>query len=102
LRASNVNLIARSRSSSGYFRGAAILDPPWLDGLHQTRHETVLWMPHGTVRKVPDGAHIDPIYPVSRKDRIIADLTRGDWHYQDHTWEVSTLVAMRPADSYAV
>jgi len=40
LRASNVNLIARSRSSSGYFRGAAIADPPWLDGVHQTRHKT--------------------------------------------------------------
>lgn len=70
--------------------------------VQDTAELSVLWMPHGTVRKVPDGAHIDPIYPVSRKDRIIADLARGDWHYQDHTWEVSTLVTMRPADSYAV
>ena len=42
-----VNLIARSRSSSGYFRGAAILDPPWLDGVHQTRHKTEPLLPTG-------------------------------------------------------
>jgi len=32
--------IARSRSSSGYFLGAAMLLPPWLDALHQTRYLT--------------------------------------------------------------
>ena len=40
-RASTAMLIARSRSSSGYFPGAALCRPPWLEALHQSRHETV-------------------------------------------------------------
>lgn len=40
LRASTASRVARSRSSSGYFRGAPITGSSRLDGLHQTRHET--------------------------------------------------------------
>ena len=40
-RASTANLIARSRSSSGYFLGAAMtLILAWIESLYQTRHET--------------------------------------------------------------
>jgi hypothetical protein len=40
-RASTANLIARSRSSSGYFLGAATtLTLPRIESLHQTRHGT--------------------------------------------------------------
>ncbi|MBK5305339.1 MAG: hypothetical protein JJD92_01480 [Frankiaceae bacterium] len=60
-----------------------------------------LWMPAGCVRKVPDGAPVDPTYPQSRKDRIVADLLRGNWEHQDHVWEGSTLVVVRPGDWYA-
>jgi len=36
-RASKVNRLARSRNSFGYFCGAGMLIPPWLDGLRPTR-----------------------------------------------------------------
>jgi len=41
-RRSTAILIARSRSSSGYFLGAAMtLILPWNESLHQTRHGTL-------------------------------------------------------------
>jgi hypothetical protein len=61
-----------------------------------------LWMPAGCVRKVPDGAPLDPQYPASRKDRIVADLRRGNWQYMDHAWEGNTLVVVRPGDWYGM
>jgi DNA-binding CsgD family transcriptional regulator len=76
LRASNVNLIARSRSSSGYFRGAAILDPPWLDGPHQTRHETSFSagdLAEALRRRLnPTGPHLTP-----REAEVLQLLAEG-------------------------
>lgn len=54
----------------------------------------LLWMPQGTVRKVPVTHGLD--------DQIIEKLDRGDWVYTDHIWDVSTLWIVRPGDWHAV
>jgi hypothetical protein len=52
-RASTAILVARSRNSSGYFRGATMLQIlPGLRCLHQSRGETVLFSPSTTRRHV--------------------------------------------------
>ena len=61
----------------------------------------LLWLPKGTVRKVP----VTPPGrrdPETRTERIIENLARGDWVYGDHTWDVSSLWILRPDDCHAV
>jgi hypothetical protein len=61
----------------------------------------LLWLPRGTVRKVP----VTPPGrrdPESRAERIIENLERCDWTYGDHTWDVSSLWILRPGDCHAV
>src|SRR3954449_12809720 len=53
-RASTANRVARSRSSSGYFLGAAMtLILQWIESLHQTRGETMYRNPNLNVDGVP-------------------------------------------------
>ena len=61
----------------------------------------LLWIPQGTVRKIPatPSARIDPS---SRPDRVIANLDRGDWVLGDHVWDVSSLWILHPNDWHAV
>jgi hypothetical protein len=61
----------------------------------------LLWIPQGTVRKVP----VTPperVAPARREDRIIASLHHGDWLYGEHVWDVSTLWILHPDDWHAV
>lgn len=61
----------------------------------------VLWIPQGTVRKVPVTPPDRPDPPV-RKDRVIANLDRCDWVLGEHVWDVSSLWFVRPGDWHAV
>lgn len=61
----------------------------------------LLWIPRGTVRKVPVTPPSRPDPPV-RKDRVIENLARCDWTMGDHVWDVSSLWIVRPGDWHAV
>lgn len=69
--------------------------------VEDTGDRLLLWIPQGTVRKVP---HTPPGRddPPVRKDRVIANLDRGDWVLGDHVWDVSSLWIVRPGDWHAV
>jgi len=82
----------------------------WRDRLWAARPLTVvedtgdrllLWIPQGTRRKVP---HTPPgrADPPVRKDRVIANLDRGDWVLGEHVWDVSSLWIVHPGDWHAV
>jgi len=61
----------------------------------------LLWIPQGTLRKVP----VTPPTrsdPPSLDDRIIENLARCDWDHGDHAWDVSSLWIVRPGDWHAV
>jgi hypothetical protein len=61
----------------------------------------LLWLPQGTVRKVP----VTPperVPPASWDEQVIENLDRGDWVYGDHVWDVSSLWILRPGDWHAV
>jgi hypothetical protein len=55
----------------------------------------VLWCPLGTVRKVP-APPPSRQRPSTRTDHVVTALTLGDWVYEDHTWDVSTLWLLEP------
>ncbi len=57
----------------------------------------LLWMPHGTVRKVP-ATPPGRVAAPEPKDRAIANLQHDDWILEDHIWDVSTLWLVRPGD----
>ncbi|HEV2068182.1 MAG TPA: DUF402 domain-containing protein [Acidimicrobiales bacterium] len=61
----------------------------------------VLWLPAGTVRKVP---MTPPIRPDAgeRKAGIVDLLEKCDWVYVDHVWKVSNLWILHPGDWHAV
>jgi protein associated with RNAse G/E len=60
----------------------------------------LLWLPKGTVRKVPwTPPHRDD--PGDRTTRVVELLDRGDWIHVDHVWEVSTLWILQPGDWHA-
>lgn len=61
----------------------------------------LLWLPKGTVRKVPmtPPTRMDP---GGRTARIIDLLDRCDWVHVDHVWDVSCLWILRPGDWHAV
>jgi hypothetical protein len=64
----------------------------------------LLWMPHGTVRKVPapppgaTGRERDPLgLPSEASHRgVVQNLERGGWAHTDHVWDVSTLWVLAP------
>lgn len=62
---------------------------------------TMLWIPEGTLRKIP-------VTPPTRPDppdihaRTIASLDLGDWALGEHRWDVSTLWILRPGDWYSI
>ena len=69
--------------------------------VEDTGDRLVLWMPQGTVRKVPTTPPGRPDPPV-RKDKVIANLDRCDWVLGEHVWDVSSLWIVRPGDWHAV
>lgn len=62
---------------------------------------TILWLPAGTVRKVPMTPP-DRGDPGDRTARVIELLERGDWVHVDHVWDISCLWILRPGDWHAV
>lgn len=60
-----------------------------------------LWCPLGTVRKVP-APPPSRQRPATRTEHLVAALTLGDWGYEDHTWDVSTLWLIEPNSWHAV
>jgi protein associated with RNAse G/E len=69
--------------------------------VEDTAERTLLWIPHGTRRKVP-------ITPPTRPDpndvhaRTIASLEHEDWLLGEHVWDVSSLWILRPEDWYTI
>jgi hypothetical protein len=61
----------------------------------------LLWIPKGTVRKVPI-APPGRDAPATRKDRTIECLDWCDWVHGEHVWDLSTLWIARPGDWHAV
>ena len=61
----------------------------------------LLWLPQGTLRKVPVTSP-ERRAPRRLDDQIIENLDRGDWVHGDHVWDVSTLWILRPDDWHAV
>jgi len=61
----------------------------------------VLWCPSGTRWKT---ATTPPVREraSTRAERFVQSLSFGDWVLADFTWEVSTLVLLRPGDWHAV
>lgn len=71
----------------------------------------VLWLPHGTRRKVPAAPprfqaqprHNDGGLPTEADHRgVIENLASGAWTHTDHHWDVSTLCILRPGEWHAV
>lgn len=62
--------------------------------------QLLLWIPHGTVRKVPmtPPGRTDP---GERTARIIELLEVCDWIHVDHVWDVSSLWILRPGAWHA-
>lgn len=61
----------------------------------------LLWLPKGTVRKVPMTPP-ERSDPGDRTARVVDLLQRGDWIHVDHVWDVSCLWILRPDDWHAV
>lgn len=65
--------------------------------VEDTLDRILLWMPHGTRRKVP-------VTPPHRLDppnihrRTIDNLLHEDWELGEHLWDVSSLWILRPDD----
>jgi hypothetical protein len=61
----------------------------------------LLWIPRGTVRKVP----VTPLSrddPADRSQRAIENLAREDWAYGEHVWDVSCLWILTPGAWHGV
>lgn len=69
--------------------------------VEDTDDRMLLWIPKGTLRKVPMTPQSRPD-PPTRKRRIIENLARCDWVLGDHVWDVSSLWILRPGDWHAV
>ncbi|GAA2152585.1 hypothetical protein GCM10009826_11000 [Humibacillus xanthopallidus] len=85
-RRSTANLIARSRSSSGYFLGAGkTLILPWNESLHQTRNGTLTIAGH-------EHTAADPLTDTARD---VISATGTDWpntkaYGSGQTWQRGT------------
>jgi hypothetical protein len=66
-----------------------------------TDDRLLLWIPKGTVRKIP-ATSLGRVDPPTKEARAIENLARGDWIYTEHTWDVSSLWILRPGDWHAV
>jgi protein associated with RNAse G/E len=74
--------------------------------VEDTEEHLLLWLPHGTLRKVPAppggwaGVERDPDgLPTEANHRgVVENLARGRWEHMDHVWEVSTLWILRPGE----
>ena len=65
--------------------------------VEDTVERVLLWIPHGTRRKVP----VTPphrVDPVDIHRRTIENLVHEDWELGDHVWDVSSLWVLRPDD----
>ncbi len=69
--------------------------------VEDTDEHLLLWIPQGTVRKIPLTPPGRPD-PPSLDDRIIANLAHRDWVYGEHVWDVSSLWILRPGDWHSV
>lgn len=65
--------------------------------VEDTPERMLLWMPHGTRRKVPMTPPERPD-PQTLDERLIELLSRGDWIHVDHLWDVSTLWILHKDD----
>jgi hypothetical protein len=68
--------------------------------VEDTAERTLLWIPHGTVRKVP-------VTPPTRSDppdvhsRTIASVEHRDWLLGQHVWDASSLWILAPVSQIA-
>jgi hypothetical protein len=69
--------------------------------VEDTPEQLLLWIPKGTIRKIP-ATPPTRVDPVTKEARAIENLARGDWIYGEHTWDVSSLWILRPVDWHAV
>jgi hypothetical protein len=69
--------------------------------VEDTPERMLLWIPQGTVRKVPvtPPSRSDP---ATRERRIIENLARRDWVMGEHVWDVSSLWILHPVDWHTV
>ena len=61
----------------------------------------LLWIPEGTVRKVP-ATPSDRADPPTRAERVAALLERREWVLVDHVWDVSSLWILEPDAWHAI
>jgi protein associated with RNAse G/E len=75
--------------------------------VEDTAERLLLWLPHGTVRKVPAppadwvGDERDPrggLATEANHRGVVENLARGTWEHMDHVWDLSTLWVLRPGD----
>lgn len=69
--------------------------------VEDTAERTLLWIPHGTIRKVPMTPPTRPD-PADVNARTIASLKHRDWLLGQHVWDVSSLWIVRPDDWYTI
>lgn len=69
--------------------------------VEDTNERMLLWIPKGTVRKVP-ATPPSRLDPPDRQARIVENLSRCDWVLGEHEWDVSSLWILRPVDWHAV
>lgn len=65
--------------------------------VEDTPDQSLLWIPHGTRRKIP----VTPPHRIDPPDihrRTIDNLLHKDWELGEHVWDVSSLWILRPDD----
>ena len=65
--------------------------------VEDTPDRILLWIPHGTRRKIP----VTPPHRADPPDvnrRTVENLVRHDWELGEHVWDVSSLWILRPDD----
>jgi len=72
-----------------------------LSVVEDTGDRLLLWIPRGTMRKVPATPPGRPD-PATRRERVIENLARGDWVHVDHEWDMDHLWLLRPRDWHAL
>jgi protein associated with RNAse G/E len=69
--------------------------------VEDTPERVLLWIPKGTVRKVP-ATPPERLDPPTRRARVVENLDRSDWVLAEHIWDVSSLWIVHPGDWHAV